>query len=225
MATKEIVWDRLTPVEARTLAGLIERGEKVYAAPIEISNDYKERQKQFNEMHITLADCRNWDIGCHKVLVHLTPSNEATYNYEMKKLRKKHKEAFRKGRCPIPGRQKILISCPDSNSCYNCPHPEYRDMHLSLELSWDGLVEEGFEVSCDDGTVEQVEVVEELNDVSKVIAAHDPKFLRASTLRFYYGYPVSEIAKMMDDTERNIYYYLEQAKRIGKQYRKEKKIK
>ena len=37
----------------------------------------------------------------------------------------------------------------------------------------------------------------------------------------YYGLSVADIAQKLNDTERNIYYYLDQAKKIGKQYKRD----
>ncbi len=55
----------------------------------------------------------------------------------------------------------------------------------------------------------------------KAIAAQNPKFAQAIVLKEDYGLTVSEIAQKLNDTERNIYYYLEQAKRIGRQYKRD----
>lgn len=56
-------------------------------------------------------------------------------------------------------------------------------------------------------------------DAVKVIAAQNPKFAQAIVLQEYYDLSVAEIAQKLNDTERNIYYYLDQAKKIGKQYK------
>ena len=44
---------------------------------------------------------------------------------------------------------------------------------------------------------------------------------QAILLKEYYGLSVAEIAQKLNDTERNIYYYLSEAKRIGKQYKRD----
>ena len=48
-----------------------------------------------------------------------------------------------------------------------------------------------------------------------------PKVNLLKPLKEYFGFSVPEIAKHLNETERNIYYYLSEAKKIGKQYRKE----
>lgn len=50
-----------------------------------------------------------------------------------------------------------------------------------------------------------------------LITAQSPKFAQAIVLKEYYGLSVAEIAQKLNATERNIYYYLDQAKKIGKQ--------
>ena len=61
----------------------------------------------------------------------------------------------------------------------------------------------------------------ELEDVCRVMDKKNPKFAKAIVLKEFFGFSVPEIAKKLDDSERNIYYYLTEAKKIGKQYRKE----
>lgn len=57
--------------------------------------------------------------------------------------------------------------------------------------------------------------------LSWVMDKKNPKFAKAIVLKEFFGFSVPEIAKKLDDSERNIYYYLTEAKKIGKQYRKE----
>lgn len=56
-------------------------------------------------------------------------------------------------------------------------------------------------------------------DVIKAISAQNPKFAQAIVLKEYYGLSVAEIAEKLDDTPRNIYFYLDQARKIGQQYK------
>ena len=78
---KEIKWERLTPTEAETLSALVKSGKTVYAAPIEIEKNKEDRQRQFEALNITQDDCKTWRIGSEKVIVHLTPADEATYKF------------------------------------------------------------------------------------------------------------------------------------------------
>lgn len=210
---KGIVWERLTRIESETLADLVKNGKEVYAAPMEI-----ECREQLDAFGLSWDDCKTWHIGSDKVIVHLTPADKATYDMLLGDLRKKHRDEYRQKRCKIPGKQKALIRCPECNSCANCPFPEYRDKHQPDVISWDGLLESGYEQAYDED-IRQLDVKSELESVCAAIDAENPKYTRAIVLKELYGYPVKEIAQMMDDTERNIYFYISEAKRIGKQYR------
>ena len=68
---------------------------------------------------------------------------------------------------------------------------------------------------------DQLEKRMDIADAVKAIAAQNPKFAQAIVLKEYYGLSVADIAQKLKDTERNIYYYLDQAKKIGKQYKRD----
>ena len=59
----------------------------------------------------------------------------------------------------------------------------------------------------------------ELEAVCKEIRAKDPRYLEAIVLKHYYQFTVKEIAEQMETTESNVYYFIGQAKMIGKAYK------
>ena len=69
---KQIVWKDLTPTESRTLEELERAGVEIFEAPIEI-----ESADQLHAMGLTWEQCRTWYFGTKRVIVHLTPSDEA----------------------------------------------------------------------------------------------------------------------------------------------------
>lgn len=217
MAKSTISWDqdRLTLSEKETLQELIDKGAEIYAAPIEI-----EHKGQLETLGITYSECRTWHIGSERFIVHLTPADKATYDYQLGELRKKHRDAYRKHRCKIPGTLKPLIPCPECNSCANCPFPEYRDQHQPDNISWDGLIDSGYEEVSNTDEIRLANIRVMLESVSAEISAVNPKFTAAITLKEFYGFTVPEIADMMEDSERNVYYYIAQAKEIGKKLKK-----
>lgn len=215
MAKNNFVWDGLTPEEARTLADFERRGVEVFPAPIEI-----EHADQLHSLGLTWDQCRTWYFGTKKVIVHLTPSDEQNFLFLRDQLRDRHRKEHREHRCMILGKLKPLIPCPEKNSCANCPYPQCRDNHLP-DLSWDEYMTSMSEEAQNDPGFEQVENRSVIADVIKVISKQNPKFAQAIVLKEYYGLTVSEIARKLNDTERNIYYYIEQAKKIGRQYRKD----
>ena len=146
---KEIVWESLTPEEARTLANLKNRGVEVFAAPILIEENEESRKRQFASLGITWAQVRTWRIGSEQVKVHLIPADEATYKMLLGNLRAEHRDKYRERRCLILGKLKPLIRCPECNCCTECPYPESRDKHKANNLSWEELNENGHDIPDD----------------------------------------------------------------------------
>lgn len=227
---KEIKWGRLSQSETETLAELVKSGEAIYPAPIEISDDPELRKTQFESLGIGWADCKTWYVGSKKILVYLTPANKTTYDLLLGDLRARHREAFRRCRCQIPGKLKPTIPCPECNSCAACPYPQYRDQHKANNLSWEGLIESSFEKNynedydgdpTEDPKARQTEVRMELDAVCKAIDAKNPLFTKAIVLKEYYGFSVDEIAEKLGTTRRNVYYYIDEAKKIGRKFREE----
>ena len=224
----EIKWDRLTPTETETLVELVKNGAEVFAAPIEIADDPELRKTQFESLGIGWQDCKTWYIGSEKVIVHLTPSDKAAHDLLLGDLRARHREAFRRSRCQIPGKLKPTIPCPECNSCASCPYPQYRDQHKANNLSWEGLIESSYEKNCnedydgdptEDPRARQAEVRMELDTVCKAIDEKNPMFTKAIVLKEYYGFSVDEIAEKLGTTRRNVYYFIDEAKKIGRKFK------
>lgn len=215
---KEIVWESLTPAEAETLTALVNSGKEAYAAPIEIERDREARKAQFRSLGITFAQCKTWYIGSERILVHLTPATKEVHDFMLSELRAKHRNAYRKRRCMVPGKLNGLIQCPECNKCSECPFPECRDRHEARELSWEGLIEKGYEGKpVEDTELRRVETQMELNAVCKIIDARNPLFTKAIVMKEYYGLSVAEIAEQLNTTVRNVYFFIGEAKKIGKQ--------
>lgn len=204
----------LTKEEAKTLAALRVAGREVGIAPIEI-----ESEEQMTTLGITKKQSRKWDVMMQRVRVHLTPASPEVADVLLKDLRKKYRQDTRVKRCKVPGKSKPLIRCPESNSCADCPYPEYRDAYQPDNLSWDGLIENGYQEPQAVDDIEQAEIRILLEEVSTVISEANPKFTEAIELKERYGYTVKEITEIMDETERNVYYYISKAKEIGKLYK------
>ncbi len=213
---KEIIWDSLTQEEARTLENLKKNGIEIYAAPIEI-----EHKEQLETLGITQQECRTWYIGSEKVIVHLTPADKSTYHFLLDELRTRHRKEYRSRRCQIPGKNKPLIMCPECNRCSECPYPEYRDNHKANSISWDGLIESGYEGEADNRMVEQLQAKLEYEDIRSLMDSENPIIAQVFEMKERDGYSVSEIADKLHIKPRNVYYYLSRAKAIGKKYNKE----
>ena len=213
---KEIVWDSLTQEEAQTLENLRKNGIEIYAAHIEI-----EHKEQLETLSITQQECRTWYIGSEKVIVHLTPADKGTYHFLLDELRTRHRKEYRSRRCQIPGKNKPLIMCPECNRCSECPYPEYRDKHKANSISWDGLIESGYEGEADNCMVEQLQAKLEYDEIHTLMDSENPIIAQVFEMKERDGFSVSEIADRLHIKPRNVYYYLDRAKTIGKKYNKE----
>ena len=195
-----------------------ENGETVYLMPIVIKN-----RADLENYHIGWKDCKTLYFGkCKGDTVYFyQTTDKALADFHWSEVNTQHSADYRKNRCKIPGTLKPLITCPDTNKCSNCPYPEYRDKHQPDNLSWELMAEEGYEVPGENHEMRRFKARMEINDVCKVISQKNPKYTMAIVLKEYCGYSVPEIAKKLNDTERNIYFYLNQAKAIGKKYKED----
>ena len=187
-----------------------------YYAPIEI-----EHSGQLETLNITWNDCRTWHIGSERVTVYLCPADEATYRFLLGELRRKHRNGYRAVRCMVEGKLKPLIRCPESNKCSACPYgrkPEDREANI---ISWDGLIESGYEGEADNRMVEQLQAKLEYDEIRTLMDSKNPIIAQAFEMKERDGFSVSEIADRLHIKPRNVYYYLDRAKAIGKKYNKE----
>lgn len=207
---KEIKWDNvtLTSDEVRTLNELRNKGKEVYAAPIEI-----EHGEQLESLGISWSQCRTWYIGNERITVHLTPSDEETYRFLLGELRARHRDEYRNSRCMVPGKYH-LIRCPECNSCRRCPFPEYRDQRQPTVISWD----EGIE-SESRGMADLYEAKVQYEEIRQLMIREDPLIAQIFEMKEGSGMTVKEIADRIGLSIRQIYYYLQKAQDIGRNYR------
>ncbi len=77
------------------------------------------------------------------------------------------------------------------------------------------------EVAQVDPGFERVENKMVIAEVVKAIAAQNPKFAQAIVTKEYKRLSVAEIADLLHDTPRNVYFYIDQAKKIGEQFKRD----
>ncbi len=196
-------------------ATINEHGVPIYEAPIEIHD-----KADLNNYGITWNDCRTIHFGTSDgvTVYFFKTSNRSFAEEQWKYLNSQHSKGYRSSRCLVPGKLKPLIVCPDSNKCSACPFgrkPEDREPTI---ISWDGLIETGYEPESEDREMARAEARREFEDVRKVMDKKDPNIARAIVLKEMYGYSVAEIANKLNITERQVYYLIAQAKTIGKEY-------
>ncbi len=73
----------------------------------------------------------------------------------------------------------------------------------------------------EDPSFHQWEIEMELEEVCKVIDAKNPLYTKAILMRECHGLSVEEIAKRLGTTKRNVYFFISEAVKIGKQYKEE----
>jgi DNA-directed RNA polymerase specialized sigma24 family protein len=214
---KALNWNFLTDEEKKTLKNMQAAGIEPRLAPIEIEAG---NEMQLESLSITSSQFRTWRTGSEKKTVHPTPCIPEVADFLIKDMRKTHRQDYRNVRCKIPGTIKPLIRCPECNKCSECPYPKYRDAHQPDNLSWERLIgDRGNEPGQEDQWIHLAEVRELLRAVCREIDLKNPKYTRAVILRFYFGYDIREISEIMGETERNVYYFINQAIEIGTAYK------
>ena len=197
-------------------ATINENGETVYQAPIEIKSD-----ADLENYGITREDCRTLHFGkSEKIIVYYFPTTNKRFAEEQwKYLNTQHSKGYRSTRCMVPGKQKPLIVCPDSNKCSACPYGRSMEDRQSKVISWEGLIETGYEPASGKDETENTDRRMDIEKVITFLERRVPGIVRIIVLKEVYGYSVAEIAEEVGITERRVYYYLNQAKKIGKEYK------
>lgn len=188
-------------------------GEILYDAPIEIKN-----KEDLNNYGITWNDCRTLNFhGSEEVTVYFFKTeNRALAEYQWSYLDTQHSRGYASTRCMIPGKRKAFIKCPDTNPCSTCPR---RDEKQSPVISWDGLIESGYEHAADSSLEEQTMAKMEYAAVKAMMDAEDPRIAKVLEMLEVGGFSVKEIAKELKVSASRVYQLKDRAKAIGKEYR------
>ena len=189
-------------------------GELLFDCPIEIRN-----QQDLDAYGITWSDCRTLNFhGSDKVTVFFFKTeNRAFAEYQWSYLDTQHSRGYASVRCVIPGKRKAFIKCPDTVSCATCP---YKDKKHAPIISWDGLVETGYEPAGSAPVDEQVGAKMEYEGIKAMMDAEDPRISRAFEMKELRGYSVREISAELKISQPRVYQLIAKAKTIGKEYRK-----
>lgn len=194
-----------------------ENGEIVYYAPIEIKD-----KNDLANYGITWDDCKTLHFGTSDcIIVYYFPTtNKRLAEFQWTELNTKHSKEYRSTRCSVPGKSGKLIRCPDTNRCRECPFGILAEDRRANYISLDQLSENGYEEAAEDRGMDMGLVKIEFESMRKIMDAKDPNIARAVVLREMYGYKVPEIARKLEINERQVYYCLQQARDIGKKYKK-----
>ena len=114
-------------------------------------------------------------------------------------------------RCQIPGKHGILIRCPDSNKCSDCPFGvKAEDRQLTIVN-----YSEPEELAIGNNELDGIENEIDLEVISKEINRKDPPAGIVFELLAFHGYQLEDIARMEGLTERQMRYILNKIKQFG----------
>lgn len=185
-------------------------GEVLYDCPIEITS--KEDLRNYG---IGWGDCRTLSFHTsEKVTVYFYKTTDrALAEDHWSYLNTKHSKGYRSTRCMIPGTLKPWIKCPDTNSCKNCP---YKDVRKPPILSWDRLVETGYEPEATASAEEQaIENMDYQSIKKSVMESADGLISKVFQMKEI-GYSVAEIADVLSIKEQRVYQIIRRGKAIYK---------
>ena len=199
----------------RTTVG--ENGELLYDAPVIISD--KADMKNYG---ITHDDCKYLHLGrSQRILVYFykTP-NRALAEYQWECLNNMHSSGYNSTRCVVPGTRKPFVKCPDTNKCSQCPYGRTPETKQAAFVSFDELVDSGWEPAPEETVERQVIAKREYEELRALMDAEDVRIAQALEAKVLFGYSVKKIAQDLGVSEPRVYQLIARAKAIGKEYRK-----
>jgi len=203
--------DNYTYEEITTIRRMTAAGEPIYLAPIEV-----EHRENLETLHITYAECKTWHIGSEPVCVHLTPASAEIYDLLLGDLRAKHRDGVRRSRCMVIGKRGKPIRCDERNKCRECPFGRKPEDREYQEVSWNEMVEKGYDPAAHDSTSEPALNRFAYQEIRAEWDAEDQRLSRAFEMSEA-GYDVKDIMTELKLSKRRIYQLIEKAKEMAKQ--------
>ena len=201
--------EHFSPEELETVRHMLEKGQTVYLAPLVIENE-----GQYETLHISRSACRYCVYGRIRHLIHFTPAGKEISDLFTSELEQLSKSILRQHRCLIPGTRKDYIRCPEENRCCECPFGKRADKIDSQFISLEALLQSGYEPIGSEPISNHIIRKDEYNRLMEELFRSGKKPYQAFILHMIRGYSVEETADMMQEKPRNIYYYLNEAKKI-----------
>lgn len=191
-------------------------GEILYDCPIEINDDADMRN-----YGITKQDCRYLHFnGSQRMRVYFykTP-DRALAESQWEYINTLHSSGYFSARCMVPGKRKAFIRCRDTNKCSECPYGKTPETKQAPVISWDELVDSGWEPTSEASVEHQVMARLEYETIRALMDAEDPRIAIAFESKTLYGDSVREIAAELGVSEPRVYQLIARAKAIGKEFR------
>ena len=131
-----------------------------------------------------------------------------------------HSSGYFSMRCMVPGKRKAFIRCRDTNKCFACPYGRTPETKQAPVISWDGLLETGWEPDTTESVEHQVLVKMEYQAIRALMDEEDPRITMVFEAKELWGDSVKTIAADIGVSEPRVYQWINRAKEIGRQYRK-----
>ena len=195
-----------------------ENGEILYDAPIEIKD-----QADMNNYGITKEDCRYLHFGSSEKLrvFFFKTTDRAFAESQWEYINNQHSAGYFSTRCMVPGKRKAFVKCRDTNKCSECPYGRTPETKEAAVISWDGLLDTGWEPGPAESVERQVMAKTEYEQIRTLMDAEDPRIAQAFEAKELFGDSVKKIALDLGVSEPRVYQLIARAKAIGKEYRKE----
>ncbi len=193
-------------------------GEILYDCPIEIKD-----KADLDNFGIGWDDCRFLNFnGSQKMRVYFfkTP-NRAFAEAQWEYINTLHSSGYFSVRCMVPGKRKAFVRCRDTNKCSACPYGRTPETKQIPVVSWDGLLETGWEPAPAESVEHQVMAKLEYQAIRAMMDAEDPRIAIAFEAKELYGDSVKKIAADLGVSEPRVYQLLNRAKAIGRQFRED----
>ena len=195
-----------------------DNGEILYDCPIEIKD-----KADLDNFGIGWDDCRFLNFnGSQKMRVYFfkTPDRafaESQWEY----INTLHSSGYFSVRCMVPGKRKAFVRCRDTNKCSACPYGRTPETKQIPVVSWDGLLDTGWEPAPAESVEHQVMAKLEYQAIRALMDAEDPRIAIAFEAKELYGDSVKKIAADLGVSEPRVYQLLNRAKAIGRQFRED----
>jgi DNA-directed RNA polymerase specialized sigma24 family protein len=132
-----------------------------------------------------------------------------------------HSSGYFSIRCMVPGKRKAFVRCRDTNKCSACPYGRTPETKQIPVVSWDGLLDTGWEPAPAESVEHQVMARLEYQAIRALMDAEDPRIAIAFEAKELYGDSVKKIAADLGVSEPRVYQLLNRAKAIGRQFRED----
>lgn len=196
----------------RTTIG--EHGETLYDAPIIIESD-----DDLKCYGITEKDCKTIKFGSSDPtrVWFLKTDNLRFANDQWALMDTRHSRGYATARCMVPGKKKAFILCPDTIKCTQCPWGIKPEDKQARTISWDRLIESGYEPEMGIPVEKQVLDKIEMEEFEQIMNAEDPRIWMAFAMKRFKNESAQAISKELNVSVPRVYQLLDKAYEIIRQ--------